>query len=153
MITSKWIDGNGGNNDSRMIRREVFIREQGTREREEFDDLDKTCTHLVLYDENRPVACGRLYFMGDKVCVLGRIAVLKASRGQHLGDMLVRMLLDRGMKNGAKRFELSAQVQAQGFYERFGFEAYGGEYKEAKLPHTRMKADAANVKLPRECDL
>ena len=114
MITSKWIDGHGGGNDSRMIRREVFVREQGIRERDEFDDLDKTCTHLVIYDDNKPAATGRLYFMGDKVCVLGRISVLKTFRGQHLGDMLVRMLLERGLKNGAKRFELSAQIQVQG---------------------------------------
>ena len=151
MVTSKWIEGHGGSNDSRMIRREVFVREQGIRERDEFDDLDKTCTHLMLYDGNKPVATGRLYFTGDKVCVVGRIAVLKPFRGQHLGDMIVRMLLDRGLKNGAKRFEISAQVQAKEFYERFGFEAYGGEYKEAKIPHTRMKANAGNVTFPREC--
>ena len=151
MITNKWIDGNGGIGDSRMIRREVFIKEQGIRERDEFDDLDKSCTHLILYDDDKPVATGRMYFIGDKVCILGRIAVLKKSREQHIGDMLVRMLLDKGLQKGAKSFELSSQVQAKSFYERYGFEEFGGEYKEAKIPHTRMKVSADKVKLPRKC--
>lgn len=45
--------------DARAIRQSVFVEEQGFEY--EFDDIDETALHLVLYDENdNPCATGRL---------------------------------------------------------------------------------------------
>jgi len=34
---------------------------------------------------------------------------------------------------------LSAQRQAEGFYKRYGFQAFGEEYMEAGIPHINME--------------
>ena len=46
---------------AKMIREEVFMREQGFRH--EFDEIDAKAVCLVLYEESKPMACGR-YFPG-----------------------------------------------------------------------------------------
>ena len=49
--------------DAKAIRQSVFVEEQGFEY--EFDDIDETALHLVLYDENdNPCATGRLFFDG-----------------------------------------------------------------------------------------
>lgn len=69
--------------DARVIRQSVFVEEQGFEY--EFDDIDETALHLVLYDENdNPCATGRLFF--DGCMKIGRIAVMKEYRGQSLGS-------------------------------------------------------------------
>ena len=47
------------NLDAISIREEVFQKEQGFIT--EFDEIDNTATHVVLYDGELPVATGRLY--------------------------------------------------------------------------------------------
>ena len=44
----------GLNTDIINIRTAVFIDEQ--KFKEEFDETDKTCTHIVLYDNEKPIA-------------------------------------------------------------------------------------------------
>ena len=65
---------------AKMIREEVFMREQGFRH--EFDEIDAKAVCLVLYEESKPMACGR-YFPGeaDGEYVAGRLAVLREYRG------------------------------------------------------------------------
>ena len=40
---------------------------------------------------------------------------------------------------GAKDIQLSAQVQARGFYEKLGYRAYGQEYLDEHCPHIAME--------------
>ena len=42
-------------------------------------------------------------------------------------------------KLGAKEIFISAQTQAQGFYESLGYKAYGNVYPEENIPHIAMK--------------
>ena len=75
--------------DARLIRQSVFVEEQGFEY--EFDDIDETALHLVLYDENdNPCATGRLFF--DDCMKIGRIAVMKEYRGQSLGSEVIAYL-------------------------------------------------------------
>ena len=48
---------------SAAVRKTVFVEEQGYTLQEEFDDFDKTCPHLVLFDGETPVATGRLVLL------------------------------------------------------------------------------------------
>ena len=40
------------------VRKTVFIDEQGYLPEEEFDEADKTCPHLAIFDGDAPVAAG-----------------------------------------------------------------------------------------------
>lgn len=78
--------------DARAIRQSVFVEEQGFEY--EFDDIDETALHLVLYDENdNPCATGRLFF--DGCMKIGRIAVMKEYRGQSLGSEVIAILEEK----------------------------------------------------------
>lgn len=120
------------------IRQEVFINEQGFEE--EFDEIDEIAYHVVLIDEELPVATGRLFPHAEEGSfVLGRIAVLKSYRGKELGALVVSALCEKAKELGGKTAVLSAQTRARGFYEKLFFTAVGEEYMDEHCPHIQMK--------------
>ena len=129
-----------GFEDAKKVRTAVFIEEQGYSADMEFDAEDGTATHAVLYLDGAPVATGRMLDLGDGVFKPGRIAVLKARRGEHLGEKIVAALMDEGIKKGAKEFHISAQTQARGFYEKLGYTCVdeSNVYPDGHIPHIDM---------------
>lgn len=121
------------------VRKAVFVEEQGYTLEEEFDAYDEACPHVVLFEADEPIATGRLVMLPDGTAKLGRIAVLKAYRGRHLGAQIVKALLKRAESLGAKRAYVSAQSYAVPFYNKFGFREYGGEYLDGRIPHRDME--------------
>ncbi len=123
--------------DAFSIREKVFIKEQGFQN--EFDDTDMVSWHAVAYEGKKPVACGRLFQKEAGTYAVGRVAVCRAFRGQHLGELIMNSLEAQAKRLGAKEIELSAQCRAAGFYERLGYEAEGEEYLDEFCPHIQMK--------------
>ena len=103
------------------IREKVFVREQGFSMETERDDTDARATHLLIRDGGLPAATGRLYQKEDGRYFIGRVAVLPEFRGQHLGDMLMRMLIRRARNLGAGEVWVDSQAHAVPFYTRLGF--------------------------------
>ncbi|MCL2811431.1 MAG: GNAT family N-acetyltransferase [Clostridia bacterium] len=127
--------------DALLVRRAVFVEEQGFPADTEPDALDPLSWQVVLYGDGVPMATGRIYWAeGD--FHLGRICVLRDSRGRGAGDLLMRMLIAKGLDHAASSLVLGAQVQAAAFYARYGFEVEGEPYDEDGVPHYRMRADA-----------
>jgi predicted GNAT family N-acyltransferase len=150
MITNKWIENGGDYSDALDIRKTVFVDEQHCPIDIERDQYDKTAIHVVLYEGNKAVGCGRIIVMKDYF-KLGRIAVLKEERGKHYGDMIVRLLLFKSFNMGAPEVRLGSQLQATGFYEKFGFESYGENYLEGGIAHQSMRVFVETVKYPSSC--
>lgn len=134
-----WYESGEDFSPSAAVRKAVFIEEQGYTLEEEFDEYDKTCPHLVLFDGETPVATGRLILLPDGTAKLGRIAVLKPHRGLHLGAQIVEALIKRAKSDGAKRAYVSAQSYAVPFYNKFGLREYGEEYLDGRIPHRDME--------------
>lgn len=67
---------------AKEIRTKVFINEQGFSR--EFDDIDETAVHFVIFEENNtPVATCRIFWDSEmNSYVLGRVAVMKEYRGK-----------------------------------------------------------------------
>ncbi len=86
----------------------------------------------------RAVATARAFLDDAGVCKIGRVAVLPAYRGQHLGERLMLRLEAEMQKLGAKQFKVSAQVRAAGFYEKLGYVRRGEEYLDEYCPHVDM---------------
>lgn len=116
------------------IRRDVFVREQGIPESDEWDDEDATSVHVLATLNRDPVGTGRLNRAGK----IGRIAVMSGLRGQGIGTRILSCLLLEARRHGIREPFLHAQVQAVPFYERLGFSCQGGEFDEAGIPHVRM---------------
>lgn len=138
MIRTVWYESGEDYIPSRQVRETVFVEEQGYTLEEEFDEYDSVCPHLVLFEDEAPVATGRLILLPDGTAKLGRIAVLKSHRGQHLGAKIVEALLEKAKSLGAKRAYVSAQCYAIPFYNKFGFKEYGEEYPDGRIPHMDM---------------
>jgi len=138
MLELKWFIGENGIEDAYAIRHEVFVKEQGIAEDDEFDGTDSSCTHLVIYEHNKPIATGRIMIEHDHYKI-GRVAVLKPHRGRQLGVGIMQAIIDACCQMGDERQTLNAQVSAMGFYEKLGFTPYGEQFDEAGIPHIAME--------------
>ena len=117
------------------VRLAVFVDEQKVPPEEEVDALDPGCTHFAaLAPDGTTVGCARITPDGR----VGRVAVLKAFRGQGVGRALMQAALGHARSAGLRRVDLNAQVHARGFYEAFGFRAEGGIFDECGIAHVRM---------------
>lgn len=133
----EFIVSQGVTEDSRNIRMEVFVDEQGFEE--EFDDIDDIAFHVVLYKDNIAIATGRTFPKDDNVYKFGRIAVKKAYRGQNFGMKIVEKLEEVVRTQGAKTAVLSSQYHAKDFYEKCGYTVVGEPYLEENVKHIFME--------------
>lgn len=122
---------------AREIRRKVFTEEQGFQN--EFDPIDKVAAHLVLLGDE-PIGTCRVFFDEERnCCILGRLAVLKAYRGQGIGRILVSHAQAYARELGGKVLRLHAQCRITPFYEKLGFSPFGEIDYEEDCPHIWME--------------
>jgi predicted GNAT family N-acyltransferase len=122
--------------DLRSVREPVFVVEQQVPLELEWDELDPQCRHVIARDDaHRPIGTGRLT-PGHKI---GRMAVLREWRGRGVGEALLLALIEQAREQGLPEVSLNAQVDAIGFYEKFGFQPYGERFEEAGIQHQAMR--------------
>ena len=143
MIVAEIKNGSLGLREQYAIRTEVFTKEQGISIEIDQDDYDINSDHVIIYEDNVAVGTGRIINKED-TWLIGRIAVLKNYRGKHYGDLIVRKLVDYGLKNGYNKIVVHSQVQVLNFYRRIGFVEYGDVYLEAGIQHKSMYIDEDN---------
>lgn len=121
-----------------MIREKVFIEEQGFKN--EFDSADADAEHMVMFENDKPVAACRFYRQADTGdYVIGRIAVLRDYRGRNIGSEMLRAAEDIIRKRGGARALIHAQVRAEAFYEKQGYVCFGQTDLDEDLPHIWME--------------
>ncbi|WP_251423905.1 GNAT family N-acetyltransferase [Veillonella agrestimuris] len=125
------------NDDIKQIRTDVFIEEQGFEV--EFDDIDDIAKFVLLSIDGKGIGTCR-FFPGEEEgdAHIGRMAVRKEYRGQHLGAKIMIAAEAAIRKEGYKSCSLSAQAQARPFYETLGYAAEGEEYLDEGCPHIFM---------------
>lgn len=133
--------------DASQVRTEVFVEEQGIAPELEWDEIDKTCIHVLVYADiektSKAVGTGRL-IAPEKAggpAKIGRMAVLKEFRRQGIGDDIMQALIEHAFDAGYASIVLSAQSYVQGFYSNHGFEPEGAEYIEVGISHQKMKLE------------
>ncbi|MBQ8515592.1 MAG: GNAT family N-acetyltransferase [Ruminococcus sp.] len=122
--------------ESRKIRTEVFVNEQGFQE--EFDEVDARAWHVIVLDGDKAVATGRVFSGIDGIYHIGRVAVLKEYRKMHVGRIVMTELEKKARELGAKCISLSAQCQASGFYEKIGYSLTEDLHLDQGCPHVTM---------------
>ena len=139
MLEYKWFPAGVIDDSFRNLRIEIFVKEQGVPEENEFDEYDMQVPHLVIFSDGEAVATGRVIPYGEDTVKIGRIAVKKDKRGLHLGEKIVLELLRKSKEDGAKTVCVGAQTHAVGFYKKCGFSLVGTpEYMEENIPHYDM---------------
>lgn len=119
------------------IRRRVFVEELNNPEEIEFDELDNTAIHAIVYEkdtdskdiDNNPqsniaVATGRIIYDGEK-CYISHICVLHEHRKKKYGDFAVRMLLNKGFASGVDEVSLITPNLLEVFFKKIGFKKVG----------------------------
>jgi predicted GNAT family N-acyltransferase len=120
-----------------FVRETVFWLEQRIPRELEFDDRDAVCIHLLAFDAEAPIGTARLDLgQGGKV---GRVAVLAARRRSGVGTALMEHAHAIARERGLRSVWCNAQISAQAFYERLGYELTGAPFDEAGIEHVRMQ--------------
>ena len=118
------------------IRFEVFVQEQQVPLEEELDAIDTHCVHALAFNDlGEAIGTGRLLPDGH----IGRMAVLKLSRGNGVGAAILMRLTEEARARGFTQVVLSAQTHARAFYAKYGFKEEGEEYLDANIAHILMR--------------
>ena len=126
------------------LRIEVFVEEQKVPIELELDDKDHSdnTVHIGYFHEDNLIGVARLIDMDKDVIHIGRVAIDREYRGRGIGHELII-----GCENIAKQIlkkeiiiELSAQIQAEKFYESLGYNRVNDKiYLDAGIEHVDMR--------------
>jgi predicted GNAT family N-acyltransferase len=126
-----------------IIRKEVFVEEQGVPEDIEIDEFDvspEACSHTLLLLKSVPVATGRWRSYNEATAKLQRLAVLKSHRGLGFGKSLILALEKQAYEAGFQFSILDGQCHAEPFYHKLGYETISEQpFEEAGIMHVRMR--------------
>ncbi|RGU73498.1 GNAT family N-acetyltransferase [Holdemanella biformis] len=122
--------------EAKDIRIKVFMKEQGFES--EFDDIDQISSHIVVFDETKPVGTCR-FFKENNHYTIGRVAVLKEYRNQHIGNLLLKSAEKEIKKLNGDLIVVHAQVRVSPFYENQGYIQFGQIDDDEGVPHMWMK--------------
>ena len=126
------------------LRIEVFVKEQNVPIELELDEKDysENTIHIGYFDNNKLIGVARLIDMDKDVIHIGRVAIDKDYRGKGIGRELI-IGCENTAKNILKRevtIELSAQIQAEKFYESLGYNRVNDKiYLDAGIEHVDMR--------------
>lgn len=120
---------------ARLIREEVFIREQEVDPELEYEH-EEEAIHFIAFYEDEPIATARYRETGHGI-KLERFATLKEYRNQQVGAAMLYRILEE-IKPLEKEIYLNAQMMAVPFYKKHGFVEQGETFMEADIEHVKM---------------
>lgn len=126
------------------LRIEVFVKEQKVPVELELDDKDHSINtvHIGYFNDNKLIGVARLIDLDKDIIHIGRVAIDKDYRGKGIGRKLI-IGCETIAKNILKReviIELSAQIQAEKFYESLGYNRVNDKiYLDAGIEHVDMR--------------
>lgn len=106
----------------------------------ELDDTDLVATQVFLLnrDQTNALATCRIFQDPEYGWMIGRVAVSKKVRGQHLGTEMMEAVHEFLKNKGAQRLTCHAQLHAKNFYEHLGYQTQGDVFLEGGVKHVLM---------------
>ena len=123
------------------IRVKVFEEEQGFPHEVNIDGADQAASHVLVLDEEVPVATARLTIVAEGQGMIARIAVLSSHRGMGLGRHLIQELETIGRRGGLQTLCMEPHAHLEGFYQALGYETVAGSVEIAAHHLIRMKKE------------
>lgn len=125
------------------VRTAVFVQEQGIAPADEWDHDDAQALHAVVSNlAGLPLATGRLVqgtaTGGGTQARIGRMAVLRSSRGIGLATQVLQALVAAAREAGHRSVGLHAQLAAMPLYAKAGFVPVGEVFDEVGIAHQAM---------------
>ncbi len=148
--------------DAALVRRAVFVDEQGYEI--EFDQIDEasSCIHVTLYVDGQLAVCSRVFpeelehaadaeapalpacdmdegVAAGETYIMGRVAVLPAMRRRGLASKIVEASEAAARDAGAKLIKLHAQEYVLPLYAKAGYTQIAPvDYEDEGQPHAWM---------------
>ncbi len=100
--------------------------EQFPRLRYKFVDKtgDQEAAHVIVIIDDEDAAVGTLFQdsgLNNDIYILDKIFVKKEYQKEQLGDLVIKMLIDRAFRLGAKQIWVMSPPDVAGFFTRVGF--------------------------------
>ena len=133
-ISAITTDYKSNHKDICKVRFKVFVDEQNVPEELEIDGFDDEATHILILSDDKAIGTGRILADGH----IGRVAVLKEFRGQGMGKLIMKKLINWAQDNNLETLWLSSQWHARGFYIDLDFACTGDMFEEAGIDHIKM---------------
>ena len=126
------------------LRTEVFVNEQNVPIELELDEKDNSeyTIHVGYFKDDKLIGVARLIDTDKEVIHIGRVAIDKNHRGEGIGHKLILGCEDiaKKMLNRDFNIELSAQVYAENFYKKLGYNRINNNiYIDAGIEHIDMR--------------
>lgn len=122
-----------------LLRKEVFVKEQGVPLSLELDEHDATAIHFIVNDGVETIATARLREIEPKIGKIERVCVLSNYRGKRLGVLIMDTVEQYAQKIDFKKLKLNAQSYAVPFYEKLNYVVTSPEFMDAGIPHRAME--------------
>jgi predicted GNAT family N-acyltransferase len=126
--------------DALNVRKIVFVDEQNVPIEEEIDQYEDDCYHFITYNNDEPIAAGRLRKIQDGGKV-ERICVLKPYRKQGVGKLIMDAIEKKAEQLNISPLYLNAQTHAKHFYTNLNYKVISDIFMDAGIPHITMKKD------------
>lgn len=109
----------------------------------ELDDTDLVAIQVFLLNKTQTIALAtcRLFQNPKYGWMIGRVAVAKEVRGQHLGTAMMKAVHKFLKARGASSLTCHAQLQAKNFYENLGYQVKGATFLEGGIKHVLMSKE------------
>ena len=124
VFQSKWEFGLAAR-DALALRRQVYVEELGMPEAQAFDRYDEIGAHVFVWDEQGPIAAGRIFPQGTATGI-GAIAVAQGRRGEPFGELVLRILLDKAQTLAGDPILARLRPEEIPLYVPFGFVPVAG---------------------------
>ncbi|UIF28739.1 GNAT family N-acetyltransferase [Levilactobacillus brevis] len=112
---------------------------------QEVDETDLVAHHVMGFRDGRLVAYARIFTEQGHV-TFGRVLTIPEARGQGLGRQLMSQIEAEIRRDyPGLPISIEAQVDKQGFYEKFGYRAQGASFNFHGTPHVRMDKPALRL--------
>lgn len=124
--------------DALLLRKAVFVTEQGIALADEIDNLDDQTWHYVAYVNEVPAATARVVEEQLGEWHIQRVATNKPFRHKGLASAIMKQIIIDATAHNINSLTLGAQISACGFYETLGFITVGEPFFDAGIPHIVM---------------
>ena len=121
MFQSRWDFGLMAK-DALALRQAVLVDEMGLPPSSAFDRYDEIAAHVYVWDDQGPIAAGRIFPLGDATAI-GAIVTAPAHRQDPFADLVLRLLLDKAQTLAGDPILASPLQRDVPLYASFGITA------------------------------
>ncbi|HAQ39490.1 MAG TPA: hypothetical protein DCM73_00690 [Clostridiales bacterium] len=121
MVSTKWMQGIDNISAALEIRKKVFYNELQVADSCMPDIYDEFAFSVVVYEDDIPAGTGRLLFKDGKY-IIDNLCVLRQFRGKNYGDLIIRMLVRKGVNMGSKKTYAEVDESCAAIFKNIGFE-------------------------------